>query len=433
MSAANRFACSDERLNAIFEVCLRTQRACMLDAYVDCPWREQAQWFHDARIQAMSGFPLTGSAALFRRAILQVGQQTSPDGLVFALAPSMGFNHIMPDYTFAWVMSFRDYYRQSGDLDLFRQLAGGVRANLDYYGQWVTKAGLIAMPRQARGFWTLLPSAPACAHKGAAAYSTLFNFMYLGALQAAAGLFRRSGDKSAAMRYDRLARTLRETIVRRLYDERHARFGGGLTAAGRLVPDAWISGERFEGDPFASAWALLLDVLPERRAALARHVLSLLRAPSGEKPAPSIWFLYYVFEALKKMGQDQAVLTCIRQWWWDYAIAKGLTTTPEGWGRFNDGHSSHCHAWGAHPIRHLFNIVLGIWPDDETYRHVRFRPQIMGLDWARGRVTTPYGEIEVEWHRQNDQVTARLTVPKGIRIRPQISGRIKILKQKRGS
>jgi alpha-L-rhamnosidase len=36
------FECSDEQLNQIWRVGRETLRNCMFDAYVDCPWREQA-------------------------------------------------------------------------------------------------------------------------------------------------------------------------------------------------------------------------------------------------------------------------------------------------------------------------------------------------------------------------------------------------------
>ncbi|MCD6408071.1 hypothetical protein J7L87_03370, partial [bacterium] len=37
------FNSSNRMLNKIYEICVRTQKCCMLDAYVDCPWREQSQ------------------------------------------------------------------------------------------------------------------------------------------------------------------------------------------------------------------------------------------------------------------------------------------------------------------------------------------------------------------------------------------------------
>src|SRR5262245_40258387 len=49
---AGAFECSDERLNQIWRVGRETQRNCLFDAFVDCPWREQAMWWGDARVQS---------------------------------------------------------------------------------------------------------------------------------------------------------------------------------------------------------------------------------------------------------------------------------------------------------------------------------------------------------------------------------------------
>ncbi|MEO6875875.1 MAG: alpha-L-rhamnosidase N-terminal domain-containing protein, partial [Opitutaceae bacterium] len=50
------FHSSDPTLEKIWETCARSQQNCMLDAYVDTPWREQAQWWGDARVQAWNTF-----------------------------------------------------------------------------------------------------------------------------------------------------------------------------------------------------------------------------------------------------------------------------------------------------------------------------------------------------------------------------------------
>ncbi|MBL8994895.1 MAG: hypothetical protein JNM63_16225, partial [Spirochaetia bacterium] len=41
------FECSDATFNDIHAISRRTQKICSLDAYVDTPWREQAQWWGD--------------------------------------------------------------------------------------------------------------------------------------------------------------------------------------------------------------------------------------------------------------------------------------------------------------------------------------------------------------------------------------------------
>jgi len=72
------FECSDDTLNRIHAVCRHTQQICSLDAYVDTPWREQAQWWGDARVQAKNTFYLDGDARLLARGIQSLAGQTTP-------------------------------------------------------------------------------------------------------------------------------------------------------------------------------------------------------------------------------------------------------------------------------------------------------------------------------------------------------------------
>ena len=61
------FKCSDETLNQIHAICRHTQRVCSIDAYIDTPWREQGQWWGDARIQIRNTIYLDGDMRLAAR------------------------------------------------------------------------------------------------------------------------------------------------------------------------------------------------------------------------------------------------------------------------------------------------------------------------------------------------------------------------------
>ena len=82
----------------------------MIDAYVDCPWREQAQWWGDARVQAANTFHLSADARMLKRGIRQIAAQEPPNGLTYGMTPTMSHHCILPDYTLTWVMTIWDYY-----------------------------------------------------------------------------------------------------------------------------------------------------------------------------------------------------------------------------------------------------------------------------------------------------------------------------------
>src|SRR5690606_26276593 len=114
------FSSSEKLLERIWETCAWSQQNCMLDAYVDTPWREQAQWWGDARVQAWNTFHLSGDTRLFARGIRQIGAQTTADGVTYGHAPTMAHNCVLPDFTLIWIITLWDYYWQTGDLTPFR-------------------------------------------------------------------------------------------------------------------------------------------------------------------------------------------------------------------------------------------------------------------------------------------------------------------------
>ena len=46
------FSASDPMLQEIWQMSYRAQRCCMVDSYIDCPHRENSQWWDDALVQA---------------------------------------------------------------------------------------------------------------------------------------------------------------------------------------------------------------------------------------------------------------------------------------------------------------------------------------------------------------------------------------------
>ena len=67
---------------------------------------------------------------------------------------------------------------------------------------------------------------------------------------------------------------------------------------------------------------------------------------------------------------------------------------------------SLCHGWASGPAPYLAANVLGITPAKAGCKAVRFDPHLAGLEWARGKYPTPYGEIEVEISKNGASIKA---------------------------
>ncbi len=62
----------------------------------------------------------------------------------------------------------------------------------------------------------------------------------------------------------------------------------------------------------------------------------------------------------------------------------------------------------------LNRTVLGVRPTALGFKRCRIAPQPGTLEWARGKVPTPLGDIEVQWSIQQDRMTLDVKIPPGM-------------------
>jgi hypothetical protein len=94
---------------------------------------------------------------------------------------------------------------------------------------------------------------------------------------------------------------------------------------------------------------------------------------------------------------------------WKTMLDMGTSTWWETPGRPR----SECHAWSAAPTHVLMQQILGVRPTLPGFARVQIRPFTAQLDWAKGTVPTPKGDIQVSWKRL-PEFELQVTLPPGI-------------------
>ncbi len=402
LAVTGAFNSSDERLNAIWRISEHTQRCCMVDSYVDCPWRENAQWWGDALVQSQNTFHLSNDTRLFERGLRQIAFQKTPNGLTYAMAPTSGHTCVLPDYSAMWIVTLLAHYRQTGQPTMWLELRDTADGILNYFKEQAAETGLV--PFDSR-YWLFLDWCPSLHKQGT---PTVLNLLYLWALQAARQLAEATADQERVLRYDSELKCLTATITARLYDPATRLLRDGLTPDGEMGKTT---------SPHTAALAILLDLLPEAHETLMETVLlPLLRGNREVELLPTSYFMYYIFEAVKIKGYRLEVIDCIRRWWGEF-LDDGCSTTPENWlNRMRRGHWSMCHAWSAHPLVHFSEIVLGVRATAPGWRQVSFDPLAAPGQKASGAVPTPFGPIQVSWDWTGPELVKDIKLPPGIQL-----------------
>jgi hypothetical protein len=116
------------------------------------------------------------------------------------------------------------------------------------------------------------------------------------------------------------------------------------------------------------------------------------------------FFRYVVHDALAEAGRADLVVSGCRDW--SMALDRCRTSWSETW---YGGTVSH--GWSSTPTRDLTTRVLGVTPGEPGFTVASIEPELADLDWASGRVPTPFGSISVEVTRE------RLVVDSPVPIR----------------
>jgi hypothetical protein len=155
----------------------------------------------------------------------------------------------------------------------------------------------------------------------------------------------------------------------------------------------------------------------DTKAALEKILLPYLRGESKPKATPSAYWITYLFTVLSEQGHGMEVIAFIKKHW--LAMVDHGTT----WENFapDRGETSHSHAWSAHPLYHLMQIIGGVNQRAPNWSRISFRPVFFGAS-NETSVPTPHGIIRAGWKKKGQGIEAWLKLPVGITATVDLPG-----------
>lgn len=416
------FECSDPLLNEIYRTGLRTVDLCALDAYVDCPTREQRAWTGDSVVHQMVDLVANPDWSMARWHP-QLAAEPRADGML-AMAPASDFafddRTFVPDWALHWVRSVHNLFRYTGDREIVDELLPVVVRVLRWFEAYLGGDGLL---HDVSG-WVLLD--------WASVYSTgtssTLNALWARALEDLAEMATWTGDLGTAAwatgrragvvdGFDRFWDDDRGVYIDHEVDGVAQRAaaqhpGAAALAAGivpavrlarvidrlmdrsRLLRHSWVM-DTVTADGDASGFVHLVTGYPPPDWDVERQMVE-------AEP----FFRYVLHDGLARAGRPDLVAEACRDW--RVFLDVGETTWPECWIG-----GTRCHGWSSTPTRDLIVHVLGIRPGAPGYGSVRVAPALGGLSWARATVPTPHGWVTVEAHADG-----RLDVDSPVPVEP---------------
>ena len=335
----------DAQLKRIFELCQRTLEIGAQEHLIDCPTREQLQYWGDAVWVAQSLWRGWGDGSFlefFLECFLRVPLR--PDGQICCVFPGQTAQ-VLLDYSLIPLLGQRffhantgAFYRPRATLDKALQLKKWYDARRDGDGlvsfdfEALKAQGVVNFIDHPGLGWHNFP------HRGLEREGTsaALNLFYCGFVQSAARIAASLGDPRAADlagEAEKLALALR----RRFYD-------------GAVFHDADNNGEMGAGTSWqTNALAVYFGVL---QGAQARRAMQAMLEGYDNLCRCSPYFHFFFLAALRLAGLETEARELIKREWAPM-LQGGATTAWEGFA--GDEKDSLCHPWSCAPFGFLLD------------------------------------------------------------------------------
>ena len=384
------FSSNDDTLAKIWDTSWRTARLCALETYMDCPYYEQLQYIGDTRIQALISMYVAGDDRLAKNAISQFYGSMQPMGLTKSNHPTGG-SQIIPPFSLIFINMVHDYYMLRDDSPFIKQYIPGIKFILDWFVSKIDDNGILGpLP-----YWNHIDggtlfkngSPPGISEGGSAHMSILLAYT----IDKTVDMLKHHGYSCDAEYLEAISTSLKERTLELCYNEEKQ-----LLAE---TPEKRIYSQH------TNSMAILAGMFNEEdEKIVAQKIIS----DTTLIPA-TLYFNFYVFQALKKVGLGGEVIKEMDKW--SVFLDNGFTTFPE----HGIDSRSDCHAWSAHPLFDFLNITTGVEPSSPGFKTVEIRPQLGNLSNINASIPHTLGEISIEILKEkNDASQLKIVLPVGL-------------------
>ena len=118
----------------IYKICINTLRLCMMEHYVDCPWREQALYAFDSRNQMLTGYyAFEGGNYDYAKANLTLMNMDRRANALLSICAPSGGGLTIPSFSLYYIVELEEYFRHTGDVEFIREVLPRVKALIDHF------------------------------------------------------------------------------------------------------------------------------------------------------------------------------------------------------------------------------------------------------------------------------------------------------------
>jgi alpha-L-rhamnosidase len=398
------FACSDPRLNKIFEAGRETYRQNATDIFMDCPSRERAGWLCDSYFTARVAPRLAGHNLIeknfLENYLLYEKMDELPAGMLPMCYPADHRpNSFIPNWAMWFVTELREYQSRSGDHEMVRALEPKVMKLLEYFDKFKNEDGLL----EGLESWVFIEWSAANSFVQDVNYPS--NMLYAQVLEDAGQMY----DKPELVEQ---AETVRQTVRDQSFDGQFF-----VDNAVRKDGELKVTNNRTETCQYYAFYSR--TATPEKYPELWKKMADEFGPKRKQtKKYPEIHganMLNGIMLRLDLLSRNGLVRKAARELI-DYNLYMAERTGTL-WENVGD-YASCNHGFASHAVNVLYRDVLGLYKVDPVNKmiHLRFGPQ--DISFCRGTMPTPDGLCTLSWQKDDKGVFVyKLDPPAGYKVR----------------
>jgi len=388
------FECSNQLFNRIDTLIKWAIRSNMQSVITDCPHREKLSWLEEDHLMGPSIHYNYDIHGLYRKLVFDLIDAQYAEGFIPDIAPE--FVHFgggflgSPEWGSSGVILPWLLYLWYGDIDIVEKAYPMMKK----YAAYLESKSENHILSYGLGDWfdygPQQPGESQLTPKGVTA--TAIYYYDVSLLQKMAGLL---GKKTDAADFGRWATDIKKAFNNKFFNPKTNVYATGSQTS--------------------MAMPLCVGLVEEgNRKAVLQNLVDSVYAGNKALTAGDIGF-HYLIAALDEGNASQLIFDMNNRDdvpGYGFQLKKGATALTESWPALEN--VSNNHLMLGHLMEWFYSALAGIGQEEGSvaYKHIKIRPQPVGdIRFAKGSFHSPYGWINTDWKKENDQFILNVHIP----------------------
>lgn len=388
------FECSNQLFNQIYTLIDWAVRSNLASVVTDCPHREKLGWLEQTYLMGASVHYNYDLYPLYRKAIRDMIDAQTPDGLIPDIAPEFvpfegGFRD-SPEWGSAGVILPWMIWQWYGDLALIKEATPMMKKYVAYLG---TKADGHILSHGLGDWFDYGPSTPGEAQLTPKALTATAIYYYDIALLSQ--MMELAGNREEAQKMTALAEEVKEAFNTKFFNSQTKVYSTGSQTA--------------------MAMPLCVGLVNENdRKAVFKNMVDSISVSGKKLTAGDIGF-HFLVKALEEGGGSQLLFDMNFRDdvpGYGFQLKKGATALTESWPALEE--VSNNHLMLGHLMEWFYTGLGGIKQEENStaFQKITIRPEIVGdITWVKSSYQSSYGLIRSEWKKEQNILEMKVEIP----------------------